>query len=93
MTLPVTILFVFILAQISWDIQTRQVRDVLKSSIGSHAGLAAQYFPDQAKTIMEKTKAIATTALLDRTTMDFYTDMQKAFPAERVNITVTMRSQ
>ena len=87
-TLPVIFLFIFILAQISWDIQTRQVRDVLKGSIGSHAGLAAQYFPDQAKTIVEKTKVIATPALLDRSTLDFYTDMQKAFPAERVNITV-----
>lgn len=87
-TLPVTFLFVFILAQISWDIQTRQVRDVLKGSIGSHAGLAAQYFPDQAKVIVDKTKVIATPALLDRSTLDFYTDMQKAFPAERVNITV-----
>jgi signal transduction histidine kinase/uncharacterized membrane protein len=87
-TLPVMFLFIFILAQISWDIQTRQVRDVLESSIGSHAGLVAQYYPDQAKAIEEKTKAIATPAVLDQSTIDFFAAMQKSFPTERVRISV-----
>jgi signal transduction histidine kinase/uncharacterized membrane protein len=87
-TLPVSFLFIFILAQISWDIQTRQVRDVLESSIGSHAGLVAQYFPDQAKTIADKTKVVAVPTVLDQSTVDFYSAMQRAFPAERVRISV-----
>lgn len=87
-TLPISFLFIFLLAQVFWDIQTRQVRDVLESSIGSHAGLVAQYFPDQAASILEKTKAIAVPAVLEQSSVDFFAAMQKAFPAEQVSVSV-----
>lgn len=87
-TLPVVFLFIFVLAQISWDIQTRQVKDVLESSMSSHASQIANTFTEQQKLLDEKAKAIAVPGVLEQSTVEFYGSMQKMFPTEKVRISV-----
>ncbi|GAP20349.1 ATP-binding protein [Leptolinea tardivitalis] len=88
MILPIACLFIFLFAQISWAIQTRQVRDVLLSSIASHAGLAAQYWAEENQSYIEKAYSLAQPAILKKAPMDFFVEMQKTFPSEKTRITV-----
>ncbi len=87
-TLPVTCLFIFFYSQISWEIETRQISDMLESSISSHAGLAAKYWPQEEQVLVEKAKNIATPDILEQSQMIFFETMQKAFANEKARVVV-----
>jgi signal transduction histidine kinase/thiamine transporter ThiT/HAMP domain-containing protein len=87
-SLPIAGLFIFFYAQIAWNIQTDQVGDLLQSSIGSHAGLAAGYWPPEELDSLEKVKSIARPETLEQSSKDFFAVMQKNFINEKTRVIV-----
>lgn len=87
-SLPIVGLFIFFFAQISWDIQTRQINGILKNGISSHAGLTAQYWPQEAKNLFTRVKAIAIPETLTQGPSEFSTTMLKTFADVKTRIVV-----
>lgn len=87
-SLPIISLFIFFYAQIAWNVQTHQVEDLLQSSIGSHAGLAASYWPLEEQNLLEKVKTIARPEILEQSSKDVFTIAQKLFINEKTRVVV-----
>lgn len=87
-SLPIIGLFIFFFAQISWDIQTRQIDEILQNGISSHAGLAAQYWPEEEQSLASKTKSIAIPNTLTQPPMEFLASMQKTFGNAKTRVVV-----
>jgi signal transduction histidine kinase/uncharacterized membrane protein len=87
-SLPVSGLFIFFFMQIAWSVQIDQVRDLLESSLGSHAGLAAGYWSQEEQNLLGRGNSIAVPDVLGQTSIDFYAAMQKTFPNEKARVIV-----
>ncbi len=87
-SIPITFLFIFFYTQITWSIQTRQISDILQSSISSHASLAAGHWVAEEQQFLEKGKSITSAKILEQSSMDFFVLMQNSFPKEKARVTV-----